>query len=329
MKKAFTLAEVLVSLVVVGFIVAVSVKSINTVRMSYTALGYFANENIHSIVRILMIDDAGSFAVSNTSRMSCYTINSSGLYEKHSVFKPDIEPDDSTIVPWCSQLGEIDGTPSNTFCNNVVKITNTTGRYDCENLYDIEINATGEPYIWTLVPDKPTFTLTNGQRYYITHRRKVNAISPYFGFRLIGIDLNGNSGPNKSFGTNPPPDIVTFMVFDNGEIYPLGVAADNITVSSYQNKTIQYITSRIKGYYFEDGQKIYIPNTIHDATNQNTIFSYREAYCTSRLNDNITYKKYCPDTLPKHSLCPYSGDPKMFDLCQQENIKPLFRFNFK
>lgn len=326
MKKGFTLAEVLVSVVVVGFIVAMSVRSINIVRASYTALGYFANENINSIVRALMIDDSGAFSKSNSSRMYCYTTNSSGLHEKHSVFKPDIEPEDKTEVPKCSKLGDIKGTPASIFCNNVVDITNTTGRYDCENLYDSELNATGEPYIWSLVPDKPTFTLTNGQRYYITRRTKINAISPNFGFRLIGIDLNGNAGPNRSFGTNPPPDIITFMILDNGEIYPLGVAADNITVNSSQNKTLQYITSRIKGFYFEDGQTVYIPNTTSDVTNQNTIYTYREAFCSSRGTSPITYTKYCANISP-HQLCPYSGDEKMFDLCQQENIKPMFRFN--
>lgn len=329
MKKGFTLAEVLVSLVVVGFIMAMSVKSINIVRASYTALGYFANENINLIVKMLMIDDTSSaFSKSNTSRMYCFTKNANGLIEKHSVFKPDIEPDDKTVVPECSKLGNIKGTPSNIFCKNVVDITNTTGRYDCENLYEPQINATGEPYIWALVPDKPNFVVTNGQRYYISKRTKINAISTNFGFRLIGVDLNGSAGPNKSLGDNPPPDIITFMIFDNGEVYPLGVAADNITVNYAQNKTLQYITSRIKGYYFEDGESVYIPNTTRDATNQNTIYTYREAFCSSRGSSPITYTNYCAGILP-HQLCPYSGDPQMFDLCIQENIKPMFRFNFK
>ena len=43
------------------------------------------------------------------------------------------------------------------------------------------------------------------------------------------MDLNGKGGPNKTYdGSGVPSDIVSFLVLDNGDVYPLGLAADNL-----------------------------------------------------------------------------------------------------
>ena len=72
------------------------------------------------------------------------------------------------------------------------------------------------------------------KRLAIWSKRTFNSsISNDFGFRLLAVDVNGTSKPNviDPDDDKMPPDVLTFMIMDNGEMYPLGVAADNLKVA--------------------------------------------------------------------------------------------------
>ena len=366
-KKSFTLAEVLLSMAIIGFIMAMSMSTIKIVKSSYTALTYFAFKNIQGMVGETFAGSLPHESLLNKdgSRMPypltrCIYKKSTDFGVAINVLISDYEYGESEQrgLPDCSLRANFQGTQTNIFCKALAGISNITGNVNCDSddLYDSTFNSeSGEPEINTdtINLDRPNFVTTNGQRYYITNWTMNDAVSTDFGYRLIAVDLNGKTKPNiiKKTSKNVP-DIVTFMVLDNGEVFPLGVAADNTQMGS---KRVQYLTSQVKGYYYahnegrkenvpsecfnkkdKDGNKyntcnygvVYVNHT-DDNDKEISFYTYREAYCNALgYNRDSAYKNYCYG-VQKTGLCPPSTDSKQFDLCKTENVKPLFRYNFK
>ncbi len=348
-KKGFTLSEVLICITIVGVIMALSVNTLKVVKASYSSLAYFEYNNIKEMVTALM---SGISSIQENDNLPITTVNcrlKNGRIV--TILKPDgSEKSVSGEINDCSAASSSNAESS--FCKTIVEISGTSGKTYCDKLYSAGYDS--EPYIKDLSIDNPTFVTTNGRRYYITKHEFDNNVSDEYGFRLIAVDLNGESGPNVYSHDNKsnkqPPDIITFLVTDNGEVYPLDVAADNIFYG--EEGVIQYINSRVKGYYFSDIERegtvpaectrkikgkseqicnyavINIPNPVTTGKRK-TLYSFREAYCTA--NENSTYKQYCR-TIAKYDKCPPSNksgseDDQSFDLCIIENIKPSFRYN--
>lgn len=349
-KYGFTLGEVLLCVMIMGIIMALSVQSIRIVRSSYTNLTYFAFNTLKNMVgEIYAGDDPGEKLKDNKGK----TISSTVAYCEGAnntimmVLKPDREP---TGVVKCNALNLNGGQKTNTFCNALVSISNTIGKTDCENF--VSTGYSTEPYITSLNHGSPNFVATNGMRYYISEWTYNSSVSNLYGYRLVGIDLNGLSKPNSTTGTSP--DIVTFLVLDNGEVLPLGVAADNVNLGN--KRLIKYLNSKVKGYYYaydpnrteaipaecsmktKDGVFKSCNYAVVNLTNEKekplkngkypAFFSYRQAYCSTVDKQKLALTKYCSG-LEKHKLCPPSNEDKKFDLCLVENVKPMFRFNFK
>ena len=55
-KSGFTLTEVLMVIVIVGFILAMTVHTFNSLRASYTSLSYFTYKNVGLMVRTLFLE---------------------------------------------------------------------------------------------------------------------------------------------------------------------------------------------------------------------------------------------------------------------------------
>lgn len=374
-KLGFTLSEVLVSVVVIGVIMAIAVNSIKVVKASYTSLAYFAFNNVQNMVGALYsANDTGVeydvIEKENDDGSKEKQVSIRNIYKIHlidengnelpsivtqckntkgqviQVLKSDSEYEVEGI-PSCSSRGTGTDTEQNLFCKSLAAISNTSGRINCDNLSSIEMNGT-EPAISSLDYDNPSFITTNGQRFYISEWKKDFNVSSDYGFRLVAVDLNGTSRPNRIEvnNTGTPPDIVTFMVIDNGEVFPIGVAADNINLPS--GRVITYLNSKVKGYYYTynenrtenvapectkviNGVKQQTCNyAIVPLTNEKgtSFFSYRQAYCLASGDRGITYENYCKD-IPPSELCPPSTDSHVFDLCLTTNVKPMFRYNFR
>lgn len=176
------------------------------------------------------------------------------------VFKSDNSSEDyyyRNHITDCSRRSSFDTGNNTNFCKSLAAISNTSGEVNCESLASSAFDGT-EPAIVDLDIDNPNFIATNGQRYYISNWDFNAGVSDQYGYRLIAVDLNGTNKPNKltADGSSLPPDIVTFMVMDNGEVLPLGVAADNIRLAN--GRVVQYLNSKVKGYYYsyyQDGAK--------------------------------------------------------------------------
>ena len=356
-KFGFTLAEVLVSLAVIGVIMALSVNSIKIIKSSYTSLAYFTHKNIVNMVGVLNAGDSPYENLKDNEGNSLPSMiaqckNSNGAIVQ--VLKSDREYQNDFGTPNCSDRHLSEQEVKNLFCKSMVAIANTAGKTRCDNLFQTNLSESGssstafeEPYITNLDYNNPTFIATNGQRYYLSEWTYNPVISDTYGYRLIAVDLNGTSRPNTTErdGLTPPPDIITFMVLDNGIVYPLGVAATNIKLNT--GRVIQYLNSKVKGYYYTydpnrtvnvapectqviKGEKKQTCNyaIVYLQNNAGTsFFNYREAYCLSLGGKENAYAEYCSGIAPSE-YCPPSTSDKVFDLCTMTNIKPMFRYNF-
>ncbi len=369
-KLGFTMAEVLVSMVIIGVVMALSVQTINVVRASYTSLTYYTLENVKSMITAIY---AGDTPDTQSGKSGIFKTNADGSTQEidspitkckmssgqvKSVLKGVETNSPAWDIPSCNN---IKGTQSNIFCEAIAAVSNTSGKVNCSKTYPIQM-VNGEPLInANFESDQPNFKTTNGQKYYISDWKIDNSISNTFGFRVMAIDLNGNSKPNigKQKGRQYP-DVVNFVIFDDGEVFPVGVAADNIKIGT---KKISYLAARVKGYYYSynPARKNNVPTecTFTTATGEKKsscnfgvvligndnevsslqsdavvrVFTYRQAYCTvlgTKQNDTI-YNNYCSSVVmsSKAKYCPPSNDPSAFDLCLVDTIKPAFRFNLK
>ncbi len=369
-KSGFTLAEVLVSMVIIGVIMALSVQTISIVRASYTALAYYTFESLKAMVTAVY---SGSTPETTKGKSGIIDTKENGDTEEldSATTKCRLNTGQITTVlkgvqsnapdwdiPNCNNMT---GTQSNIFCRSVAAISNTSGKVNCSKLYPVQ-TINGEPLInANFESDVPNFKTTNGQKYYLSDWKYDSSISSVYGFRVIAVDLNGNSKPNIDRQKGKQyPDVVNFVILDNGEIYPVGVAADNVKIGT---KKINYLSARVKGYYYNYNParkdnvpsecNITKPNGAKEITcnygvvlignDQETssvkegapirVFSYRQAYCTA-LGTNINtslYNNYCSGVVlsSKAKYCPPSNDASAFDLCTVDTIKPAFRFNLK
>ncbi len=292
-------------------------------------------------------------------------------------------------IPYCNpnnvdKTWPVDPVGNFNFCDRFAAMANTAGDIDCDNLHNIGYTSNSidgyddVPYILgkgrseIFDPDSPNFTTTNGQRYYISKRyEEASDVSEDFGFRLIAVDLNGTRRPNilspregetdtANRDSQKLPDIVTFMIMDNGVIFPLGVAGNNKRVG---DGFVNYLNTRVRGYnysdfgedaekaldakcLFEDGQGDcrYLLNYIENSQAGNlvggtgTVGSYRYKFCQSGTSDRSLYPNYCPDGFDTADGCPGNNNGCVrdddgnlpegcYDECYADPIKPLFRFN--
>lgn len=341
-KKGFTLEEVLITMAIVGIVMAIAVQSIKIVKASYTSLAFFAERNVRQLAgEMINVPDVTKRDTSNG--MSRIIIS-----------------DEETVT-----ITAADGTTStkstdSVFCEQMANFSNTSGIIKCtdDDLFEVEKNE-GDIYPQivfdaTNTTEEPNYYVTNGTRYYISKHVNKNdpdgrSVSSKYGYRLVAVDLNGKSIPNIANPTgNRIPDIVTFMIMDNGEMYPLGVVADNIV--SADGRIVIYLNSRVNGYYFGsnvngnpvarecdvtgrcDFRVVETPNSHHPLGQENATFhSYRQAYCHSLgQNPNPTYEDYCDGALynGNDNNCPISSSSTVFDECRVKIVKPMFRYNF-
>lgn len=356
-KKAFTLAEVLVSMAIIGVVMAVSVQTIKIVQASYTSLAFFEFNNIKAIAGEAIGGNSGS-----TPKDAKGNYVSDVSVRKGS--RMVITSNNSTFCKYVTAI------------SNVAKQKRQDGLDLCDEgtLFDVEI-IDNEPTFKDfdeLEPEdkEPTFITNSGKFYYLSKwigpksEDSTKGVSDNYGYRLLAVDLNGKKRPNlmETYENRKIPDIVKFMIMDNGEIFPLGVAADNLQVSQIteEHKKVIYIMANVKGYYFtskagrsedvipadckrqiadKDGKPtgtkqcdfavVNVTNPFSPDNPEAIIFSYRQAYCLALGNRSSEFTNYCNSATVSGSdnYCPPSSSDQAFDECRVRNIKPAFRYN--
>ena len=330
-RTGFTLPEILMTLVIAGFLAVLTVQAINVNRTAYTSLTYYAFNNLKSAVGELIIPETQGENVNEATGEGIYTeictkdVNCAFEFEERII---KTEPD-----------------PTANLCTGMADIMNTQGAVSCRDRGNITLqNLDNNPLPSAENLGDPDFRTTNGQKYYFWGRTAGEPNNGKYGYRIVAIDVNGDGAPNSPEAEGSlPPDIIAFAVLDSGEILPVGVAANNFTLG---NKTYNYLTSKINAFRFKnpdnsetntpsfcektetcDYDKLYLPNQSTGKVGS----SFRQAYCGARItDDDVTLASYCTD-IDRHSMCPpydstYTGD--RYEVCKQEIIKPMFRFNF-
>ncbi len=196
-------------------------------------------------------------------------------------------------------------TDNNLFCTRLTGNINTMGgSTNCITFYSSTLSAPFGGMITSNLTS-PNFTLSNGQRIYISSRAVFAATGA--GYRIISMDLNGESGPNEF-----NKDVVPFAVFDNGEVYPLGLAAEDT----------EYLKTTLRVHKFDTGLKT---NTFVADSGGNKILSYRQATCLAG-NTSSVYTTYCNNTAPFSAAINMSNlcNPALTqDFCNMEIKRPL------
>lgn len=256
-NKAFTLAEILIMLVIMSIVTTIILQTTKPLTQGYKSLYYYALNNVKKIGGELV-------AMKSTGKL------------------------------------EIDDTK---FCPGLIDILTTVG-YDsvCGPLYTAnKITPFGDLDETKL--GVPTFVLGNGQRFYLSTRIPE---LPNMGYRVITVDLNGKSRPNIL-----GQDIVSFIMYDNGEVVPVGNAAEDKSYLMVTTKIFSKYTGNHTGNYVKDAEG-------------SKLLSYRNGVCTAGYSS--AFSDYCSSSagfLNSYTVNDSCTPENANTFCQVSYIKPM------
>lgn len=121
--------------------------------------------------------------------------------------------------------------PATTFCQQLADVYNTvaSGTADCTYTYNMSPARTFSGGVLPTVT-QPSFSLSNGQRYYVGSTFVPVGDENYFNqpATVVVIDLNGKGGPNvfDSRTNTKNAEIVAFDVLQDGTVLPMSPMAD-------------------------------------------------------------------------------------------------------
>ncbi len=227
MKKhtGFTLAEVLITLLIVGVIATLSITVISTQKAKFGLNCYYLQRELQLT--------AGSLAAQTTEG----TLNSA-ITELRTITDEEGNTKEEESVKY-------DLSKDSDFCKFFANSLNSASTLKCGD-GDLYSATTSDIYNGITASSEPNFRLINKYSIYLS--KHVNGgntgsgeVKP--GYRMVAIDLNGDGAPNK---TND--DIIAFAIFDNGTVLPYGVAATNTRTDKNGNtEYIPYFQTVIKG----------------------------------------------------------------------------------
>lgn len=205
-KTGFTLSEVLIVLVITGIIAVLSIQTVITQKTNYAfsnyylyrdlkiAIGHMASSSHSGNLNSFSCDKARDItdaAAAETAYKACLAAGKTGSTHTYLLNYKSNEG-------FCLGLSRYLGTasPVNTSSFNNASLSDVYG-----NMSNIN------------------FKLLNKSFVYISEKSNTGDGKNY---RIITIDSNGKSGPNKN-----GEDIISFVVYDNGEVLPVGEPAEN------------------------------------------------------------------------------------------------------
>lgn len=223
--KGFTLAEVLIMLVIIGVIATLSITVVSTQKAKFGL-------NCYYLLRELQLT-AGSLA----ARTDDGTLTS-----KVSEQTETTDEDGNTTT---EETTKYDLSSDSEFCKFLANSLNSASVLKCADgdLFNATISNI---YNGISASSTPNFRLINKYSIYLSKHvaggtTAAGEVKP--GYRMIAVDLNGDGKPNQT-----DDDIITFAMFDNGAVLPYGVAATNTrTDKNGKTEYVQYFQTVIKG----------------------------------------------------------------------------------
>lgn len=279
-KRGFTLAELLITLTIIGILAVLSMQTVKSVKDKYAFMCYY-------LFRDLKI------AVGHMAADSVYGSLNSVTCDKDNLSGSDYATCISDAVSGTANANIIDYKTDTGFCKSLAKYLSSASKVECA-AGDINKATIASPYNKLT---KPNFKLLNRNYVYVSERKVGTNPKTY---RVVSFDLNGHSSPNTG-----GKDIVSFAIFDNGEILPLGDPAGD---PNYFMAVIKMRTtldrdanaempagstaSEISAAVEKSKREVRFPNVCTFSTDTKKNLSFREAYCTvTGVSDN--YPAYC------------------------------------
>ena len=275
-KRGFTLAEVMIALTLTGLIAMLSLQAYKTVKSKFNFSCYYLYRDLKIAIGHMAADSIDGSLDSET----CDIDNlSSENYE--ACIKDAVEGNtNSNIIDYKTDTG---------FCKMLAKYLSAASKVECADSDMNNATIAGDNFYGSLT--KPNFRLLNKNYVYVSKRvAGSNTDGQLHTYRIVTFDLNGKTPPNT-----PEKDIISFAVFDNGEILPLGEPAVN---PDFFIAVIKMRTTADR--YSEDNEatlaklkkSVRFPNacTYNPATKKQ--INFKEAYCTVVLQ-SVNYPQYC------------------------------------
>ena len=272
-KLGFTLAEIMIVLVLVGVISVLTIQTVVMQKSSFT----FSCYHFFRDLKIAVGHMGAQTETGGLNSFSCEKAKdvSADAYQTCVSFGKSHEEEETNdyIMDYRTGRG---------FCQGLARTLGTASAVDCTNLN----NATLTDVYGSMTNE--SFRLMNGYIIYVSDRQ-TDANIPY---RIITVDLNGNKTPNKK-----GEDIISFAIFDNGEILPVGEAATStkhfMAVIKIQNVLTRTGTD---GEEITESQKKAINAVRHPdyiaRTSAGKQMSFKDAYCRV-FGASEAYSAYC------------------------------------
>lgn len=271
-KKAYNLAEMVLVIVIIGFIVMLMYK---TIKPSYKAIP----------IAYYRVFTSLEDAVYNSYEK---------IREKNQIFpgadeKPDIY---KTAQELCSLIAtNPEEADDNGYINTVI--------YNCgENFKTVPENIRNNIFN----DENMAFQATNSMKFYISPLQEVdikNAVSEkqiitirYF---IVWVDLNGKKRPNSAFINNKGPiDIVPFIVTTRGEVLPAGYPTTDIRyLSAYVQYPLNHTPRASKSRTYYDAQTAAYSGREYPYYD---VYSIRDSIIKQHLGTPIEIKSFSPQT---------------------------------
>lgn len=270
-RKAFSLAELMITLTIIGIMAVLGIQATKTIKAKYAFLCYYLFRDLKIAVGHMASDSIEG----SLNSVTC---------DKDNLAAANYETCISNAVSGTSNSNIIDYKTDTGFCTALAKYLSAASKVEC-TAGDIN-NATISNIYGNL--SKPNFKLLNRNYVYVSARQVGTAGGPKT-YRIVTFDLNGHSSPNAN-----GQDRISFAIFDNGEILPLGDPAGNADyfMAVIKMRTTADRNSSDAAEVAKSKREIRFPNVCAYSQNTKKALSFREAYCTvTSVSDN--YPAYC------------------------------------
>lgn len=210
-KNAFTLGEILIVLVLVGLLSVLALQTVKSQKAKFT----FSCYHFFRDLKITVGHMAASTYGGTLNSFNCERAldNDDDGYSYETCMAAGKASSSAISDPYV-----IDYRSGSGFCTGLATAMATASSIKCS---DSELNNATLDNIYGNIASgqSENFRLMNKYLIYVSNRVTGGSANTY---RIVSVDLNGSSPPNKVDN-----DIISFAIFDNGEILPLGEAAIN------------------------------------------------------------------------------------------------------